>query len=125
MRPCAGAVIADGDSGRDQLAELVPAHDGCVVLVDRVGGDEHGEGKARGLEARPSLHEGRARGVVDGDADGTLRQGPAGVERGEDFRNRQHGVAAARKVLDVRLELLDGDARRGIRVLAEAVILQG
>ena len=119
-----GAVIADSHASLDQLAELVPAHDARVTQIDRIGGDEHGEREACILESRPRLLEGRARCIVDGDADGAIRQRPAGVKRGKNLRNRKHGVTAGRKVLDVRLELLDGDARRRVRVLAESVILQ-
>ena len=82
------------------------------------------KGKPACLQARPRLHEGRARCIVDGDADGALRERPAGIECGKDFGNRQHGVAAAHEVLDVRLELVERHARGRVRVLAEAVVLQ-
>ena len=116
------AVVADGDPCRDQLAQLVPAHDAGVAFVDRVGGDEHGERHAGLLQPGPRLDEGGPRRVVDGDADGALRQRPAGVDGGEDLGHRQHGVAAARQVLDVRFELGERDAGRRVLVLAEAVI---
>ena len=106
------------------MAELVPTHDARVALIDRIGGDEDGERETRLLESRPRLHEGRARSVVDGDADGALRQRLACAERGENLGHREHRVAAFREVLDVRLELFDGDARRRVLVLAEAVVLQ-
>ena len=122
--PVGRAVIADGDSRRDEPAELVPAHDACVTLIDRIGGDEHGERQARLLQTGPRFFEGRARGVIDGDADGALRQRPALIEGGQDFGHRKHGIAAAREVVDMRLELGDRDARRRVRVLAEPVILQ-
>ena len=72
--------------------KLVPTHDAGVALIHRVGGDEDGERETCLLESRPRFLEGGARRVVDGDADGTLRQWLAGVDRCENLGNRKHDI---------------------------------
>ncbi|MEJ0071753.1 MAG: hypothetical protein WDO24_26880 [Pseudomonadota bacterium] len=80
------------------------------------------KGKPGGAQPRPSLGVDRDMGIVDRDPDRVIGQLLAVAQRRHDLGHRQHGVAAAAQLLQMRRELVDRDRARRVGVVAEMLV---
>mgnify|MGYP001335948498 CR=1 FL=1 len=66
----------------------------------------------------------RPEGIVDCDADRSLRQSSSRFEFGENFRDGKHGILGICQFREMPVELFHGDIGLGVTFFAEAVIHQ-
>jgi hypothetical protein len=110
------AVVGNGRASGFHPAQLLPARDPGIGVVDVVGGHEHGEGPAALAQAREGLVEDGNVGVVEGERDRALGDRLAGAHGAHQARQGPDLEVVLRKVVHVRLEGRRGDAggRRGV-----------
>ncbi len=102
-------MAANRNPGLGHFTQHVPSHVIGKTVIDLLAGHKHGKGHVMGAENRPSVLINRSIGIINRDANGSIRQTFALFQCRDNLRNAYHRITAIGQFFDMGIELINLD----------------